>query len=187
MKKNRLISKLLIVPLSLPCCISDSSKLSSLSSAGSQPGSLTPGTTTASGGSPDVAQSVSPDDSFVVQKGRGVPTLSSVVRNSSSSSGVSSGDNGAEIEKLKKEQKNQDTKSEERGETDTSNLSLLDQMKNIPVAGRPSDTPRRTSFKSRPVTEPAATTSAVASGNFYRTLEHFDNCEPRSCKTSING
>merc|ERR1712061_694730 len=73
-------------------------------------------------------------------------TLSSVVKNSASSSGSSSIDNGAEIEKLKKEQKNQDTKSEERGETDSSEPSLLDQMKNIPVAGRPSDTPRRLHF-----------------------------------------
>ena len=166
MKKGCVLSKILIVPFSFPCCIADSSKLSSLSSAESQPGSLTPGTTTASGNSPDAAQSGSLDDNFVVQKGRGIPTLSSVVKNSGSSSGGSSGDASAENEKLKKELKNQDTKSEERGETETdpSNVSLLDQMKNIPVAGRPSDTPRRTSFKSRPTTAPAATTSAVASG-----------------------
>ena len=137
-----------------------------MSSAGSQPGSLTPGTTPASGESPDAPQSVSPDENFVVQKGRGVPTLSSVVKNSASSSGSSSIDNGAEIEKLKKEQKNQDTKSEERGETDSSEPSLLDQMKNIPVAGRPSDTPRRTSFYGRQTSTPAATTSAAASGKF---------------------
>ena len=164
MLKEGVLSKILIVPFPFPCCISDSSKLSSLSSAGSQPGSLTPGTTPASDDSPVAAQSVSPDDNFVVQKGRGVPTLSSVVKNSSGNAVSTSNDNGAEIEKLKKEQKNQDTKSEERGETDSANLSLLDQMKNIPVAGRPSDTPRRTSFKSRPTTAPAATTSAVASG-----------------------
>ena len=164
MKKKYVLPKLLIVPFSFPCCVLDSSKLSSLSSAGSQPGSLTPGTTPASGESPDVAPSASPDENFVVQKGRGVPTLSSVVKNSGNSSGSSSIDNGAELEKLKKEQKNQDTKSEERGETDSAELSLLDQMKNIPVAGRPSDTPRRSSFKSRPSTEPAATISAVASG-----------------------
>ena len=90
------------------CCFTDSSKLSSLSSAGSQPGSLTPGTTPASGDSPVAAQSVSPDDNFVVQKGRGVPTLSSVVKNSSGNAVSTSNDNGAEIEKLKKEQKNQD-------------------------------------------------------------------------------
>ena len=164
MKKKYVLPKLLIVPFSFPCCVLDSSKLSSLSSAGSQPGSLTPGTTPASGDSPDVAPSVSPDENFVVQKGRGVPTLSSVVKNSGNSSGSSSIDNGAELEKLKKEQKNQDTKSEERGETDSAELSLLDQMKNIPVAGRPSDTPRRSSFKSKPTTEPAATISALASG-----------------------
>jgi hypothetical protein len=162
--KESVLSKILIVPFSFSCCISDSSKLSSLSSAGSQPGSLTPGTTSASGDSPVAAQSASPDDNFVVQKGRGVPTLSSVVKNSGGHASGASNDNGAEIEKLKKEQKNQDTKSEERGETDTTNLSLLDQMKNIPVAGRPSDTPRRLSFKSRPSTDPPATTSALASG-----------------------
>ena len=105
MKKKYVLPKLLIFPFSIPCCVSDSSKLSSLSSAGSQPGSLTPGTTPASGESPDAPQSVSPDENFVVQKGRGVPTLSSVVKNSASSSGSSSIDNGAEIEKLKKEQR----------------------------------------------------------------------------------
>lgn len=62
-----------------------------------------------------------------MQKGRTVPTLSS----------VNSVDN--------KEQLNQDTKSEERGETDPSagyddgrRKSVFDQMKNIPVAGRSS-------------------------------------------------
>ena len=167
MKTGLVLSKLLNVSISFPCCISDSSKLSSLSSAGSQPGSLTPGTTTASGNSPDTAQSGSLDDNFVVQKGKGIPTLSSVVRTSTNSSGSSSGDTSAENEKLKKEQKNQDTKSEERGETDTPNLSLLDQMKNIPCAGRPSDTPRRSSYKGRPTTAPAATISAAASGFFF--------------------
>ena len=157
MKTESLFAKLLNLPFCFPCCISDGSKLSSLSSTGSQPGSLTPASTTASTDSPEALLPVTPSDNFVVQKGRGVPTLSSVVRNS----GSSSIDNGAEIEKLKKEQKNQDTKSEERGESDSPNVSLLDQMKDIPVAGRPSDTPRRSSFKSRPTTDPAATASAA--------------------------
>ena len=160
MKTESLFAKLLNLPFCFPCCISDGSKLSSLSSTGSQPGSLTPASTTASTDSPEAVLPATPDN-FVVQKGRGVPTLSSVVRNSGSSSGSSSIDNGAEIEKLKKEQKNQDTKSEERGESESPNVSLLDQMKDIPVAGRPSDTPRRSSFKSRPTTDPAATASAA--------------------------
>ena len=157
MKTESLFAKLLNLPFCFPCCISDGSKLSSLSSTGSQPGSLTPVSTTASTDSPEAVLPATPGDNFVVQKGRGVPTLSSVVR----SSGSSSIDNGAEIEKLKKEQKNQDTKSEERGESESPNVSLLDQMKDIPVAGPPSDTPRRSSFKSRPTTDPAATASAA--------------------------
>ena len=165
MKAESLFAKLLNLPFCFPCCISDGSKLSSLSSTGSQPGSLTPASTTASTDSPEAVLPTTPGDNFVVQKGRGVPTLSSVVRNSGSSSGSSSIDNGAEIEKLKKEQKNQDTKSEERGESESPNVSLLDQMKDIPVAGRPSDTPRRSSFKSRSTTDPAATTSAALGKN----------------------
>ena len=163
MKKERILTKILILPFSLPCCLTDSSKQSSLSSAGSQPGSLTPGTTTVSVNSPDAPQSGSSGDDFVVQRGRGVRTLSSVSRNTVASSD-NSGELNPENEKLKKEQKNQDTKSEERGETDSANLSLLDQMKDIPVAGRPSDTPRRTSFYGRPTTAPAATSSAAATG-----------------------
>ena len=168
MKKERVLTKILILPFSIPCCLSDSSKHSSLSSAGSQPGSLTPGATTVSSHSPDAVPSGSSEDNFVVQRVRAVPTLSSVVRNTGTSGG-SSGETNAETEKLKKEQKNQDTKSEERGETDTSNLTLLEQMKNIPLAGLPSDSPRRTSFYARPTTAPAATSSAAATGILLHT------------------
>ena len=62
-------------------------------------------------------------DGFVVQRGRGVPTLTAVV------------------DKSDKEQFNKDTKSEELGETSASSESgdVFQQMKNIPVAGRPSE------------------------------------------------
>ena len=86
-------------------------------------------------------------ETFVVQRGRTVPTLSSVQHRSASPL-------------VDKELLNTDTKSEERGEETTyyedhdgaqggqqqgglRRGSVFDQMKNIPVAGRPSDTPRR--------------------------------------------
>ena len=81
---------------------------------------------------------------FVVQRGRTIPTLHSVAaggHNSHRSMSPASEVGGT------KERLNQDTKSEERGETDTpppsgSSLnrsnSLLDQMRNMQAAGRPS-------------------------------------------------
>ena len=73
-------------------------------------------------------------DTFVVQRGRTVPTLSSV------SSATD------------KEHLNQDTKSEERGEEGQEDYgprrrSVFDQMKNIPTAGISSDSPRRPSLR----------------------------------------
>ena len=59
-------------------------------------------------------------DGFVVQRGRGVPTLTAVV------------------DKSDKEQFNKDTKSEELGESE-SEQDVFQQMKKIPVAGRPSE------------------------------------------------
>ena len=69
----------------------------------------------------------SPGDTFIVQKGRAVPTLSSV-------------------ETSAKEQRNRDSKNEERGEAapfeepsdSLGRVSVFDKMRNIPVAGRPS-------------------------------------------------
>ena len=63
-------------------------------------------------------------DGFVVQRGRAVPTLTAVV------------------DKSEKEQFNKDTKSEELGEsepTSSERQNVFQQMKNIPVAGRPSE------------------------------------------------
>jgi hypothetical protein len=93
---------------------------------GSQPGSLTPDASTSS-------SAAHQEDGFVVQKGRSVPTLTSVV------------------DKSDKEQFNKDTKSEELGESESQQHenNVFQQMKNIPVAGRPSDAPRRTSFYSK--------------------------------------
>ena len=106
--KERVLIKILTIPFSFPCCISDSSKTSSLSSAGggsSQPGSLT----TAAGSSATTpATADAADDNFVVQRGRAVPTLSSVAK--ISSAGNSSAETSLENEKLKKEQKNQSEK-----------------------------------------------------------------------------
>ena len=82
----------------------------------------------------------------MVQRGRTVPTLSSVAR-ASSPAGSSS---GAEFDKLQKERQNQDTKSEERGETEAGpDGNVFQQIKNIPSAGRPSEAPRRTSISGR--------------------------------------
>lgn len=69
---------------------------------------------------------------FVVQRGRSVPTLSSVSRSSFQS--VPRG----------KEHLNTDSKNDERGETDdfgskSPELSVFERMRTIPVAGRPSD------------------------------------------------
>ena len=91
--------------------------------AGNQPSSLTGGT---SGGS----DSPSSSEGFVVQRGRTVPTLTNI------------------DSKSDKEQHNKDTKSEELGETSGGEKDVFQQMKNIPVAGRPSETnvtPRRAS------------------------------------------
>ncbi len=67
----------------------------------------------------------------MVQRGRAVPTLSSV-------------------DHYSKEQLNTDTKSDERGESDdAARRTVFDHMRSIPVAGRPSDTPRRTSYSGR--------------------------------------
>ena len=92
---------------------------------GSQPGSVSPST-----------ENRSNQDGFVVNRGRTVPTLTSVV------------------DKSDKEQFNKDTKSDELGESigtpssssrdrhsDTSDNDVFAQMKNIPVAGRPSESP----------------------------------------------
>ena len=76
-------------------------------------------------------------DGFVVNRGRTVPTLTSVV------------------DKSDKEQFNKDTKSDELGESigtpssssrerrrsDTTDNDVFEQMKNIPVAGRPTESP----------------------------------------------
>ena len=71
-----------------------------------------------------------------------MPTLSSVasLRSSSSAAGLE-----AEEEKHRKEQQNQDTKSEELGESETGDgpPSLLERLKLIPTAGKPSDAPLR--------------------------------------------
>jgi len=91
--------------------------------SGNQPSSLTGGT---SGGS----DSPSSSEGFVVQRGRTVPTLTNI------------------DSKSDKEQHNKDTKSEELGETSGGEKDVFQQMKNIPVAGRPSETnvtPRRAS------------------------------------------
>ena len=68
-------------------------------------------------------------DGFVVQRGRGVPTLTAVV------------------DKSDKEQFNKDTKSEELGESADSDV--FQQMKNIPVAGRPSESAKSSNFAGR--------------------------------------
>ena len=70
----------------------------------------------------------------MVQRGRQVPTLSSVRSSSPSRSSAPT----------EKEQLNQDTKSDERGETDSAG-NVCAKLKQIPVAGRPSDSPRRAS------------------------------------------
>ena len=70
-----------------------------------------------------------------------MPTLSSVASlRSSSAAGLE-----AEEEKHRKEQQNQDTKSEELGESETGDgpPSLLERLKLIPTAGKPSDAPLR--------------------------------------------
>ena len=71
-----------------------------------------------------------------------MPTLSSVasLRSSSAAAGLE-----AEEEKHRKEQQNQDTKSEELGESETGDgpPSLLERLKLIPTAGKPSDAPLR--------------------------------------------
>ena len=72
-----------------------------------------------------------------------MPTLSSVasLRSSSAAAGLE-----AEEEKHRKEQQNQDTKSEELGESETGGdgpPSLLERLKLIPTAGKPSDAPLR--------------------------------------------
>ena len=67
-----------------------------------------------------------------MQRGRTVPTLTNIE---------------ATTAKSDKEQHNKDTKSEELGEN-SSEHNVFQQMKNIPVAGRPSETnvtPRRAS------------------------------------------
>jgi len=81
--------------------------------SGSQPGSLSPEVDSTSSG-------------FTVQRGRAVPTLTSVHQSSQQS---------AADHKSDKEQFNKDTKSDELGEEGSG--SLLDQIKNIPCAGRP--------------------------------------------------
>merc|ERR1712038_1067488 len=78
--------------------------------AASQPSSLTEAS----------QQQQQQQDGFVVQRGRGVPTLTAVV------------------DKSDKEQFNKDTKSEELGESE-SEQDVFQQMKKIPVAGRPSE------------------------------------------------
>ncbi len=80
--------------------------------------------------------------SFVVQRGRTVPTLTSV------------------YDKSDKEQFNKDTKSEELGESENTGggpEDVFQQMKNIPVAGRPSDAPSRASIYSKKSTDVTAT------------------------------
>merc|ERR1719400_2302069 len=75
------------------------------------------------------------EDGFVVQRGRGVPTLASV---SNSHRSISPSSDLGHKERL-----NQDTKSEERRETDTPSLtrssSILEQLRNQGAAGRPSE------------------------------------------------
>ena len=86
--------------------------------AGNQPSSLTG------------SESPSSSEGFVVQRGRTVPTLTNIETKSD------------------KEQHNKDTKSEELGENSSGENNVFQQMKNIPVAGRPSETnvtPRRAS------------------------------------------
>merc|ERR1719264_2395037 len=92
------------------------------------------------------------DDGFVVQRGRGVPTLASVSNSHRSISPAS--DLG------QKERLNQDTKSEERGETEsgTSTVarsnSIYDRQRD--VAGRPSEPrslPNRSRSRRNSVTE----------------------------------
>ena len=84
---------------------------------------------------PDSRSESTADESFVVQRGKGVPTLTSVSNSHRSLS--PSSDLGH------KERLNQDTKSEERGETETPSLtrssSILEQLRNQGAAGRPSD------------------------------------------------
>ena len=89
-------------------------------------------------------QSDREDSDFVVQRGRSIPTLANV--NNSHRSISPASDLG------QKERLNQDTKSEERGETETSTVarsnSIYDQNRNPGVAGRPSE-PRSLPIRSR--------------------------------------
>ena len=84
------------------------------------------------------------EQNFVVQKGRMIPTLSSVAQSHRSLSP------GSELGQ--KERLNQDTKSEERGETDTPSLiksnSTLDLGRSMQPAGRPSERSEQTSVTS---------------------------------------
>ena len=122
--------------------------------AGNQPSSLTGGT---SGGS----DSPSSSEGFVVQRGRTVPTLTNI------------------DSKSDKEQHNKDTKSEELGETSGGEKDVFQQMKNIPVAGRPSETnvtPRRP--REQGLTAPAAAHASTL------------RCSPNACclvRTGIGG
>ena len=102
-----------------------------------------------------VPESSKKEEDFVVQRGKSVPTLSSVATLKSQAQEV----DDQPSEKLKKEQQNQDTKSEERGESDPdaasqdsneAGPSLLERLRNIPVAGKPSDAPTRHSIYARP-------------------------------------
>ena len=75
-----------------------------------------------------------PGDGFVVQKGRSIPTLASVNSVSHRSMSPASSDLGH------KERLNQDTKSEERGETETPSLNRSNSYYDRSgVAGRPSE------------------------------------------------
>ncbi len=84
---------------------------------------------------------------FAVQKGRGVPTLSSLGSNRGGSPPTAAAAAAADAGS-NKEQLNTDTKSDERGESEENGggrSDVFQQMRNIPVAGRPSDAPRRAS------------------------------------------
>ena len=71
------------------------------------------------------------DDGFIVKKGRSIPTLSSVAKSYRSLS--------PNLESGQKEKLNQDTKSEERGETETPVVSTGGLPRGMVPAGRPSE------------------------------------------------
>ena len=141
--KNKKCLKIKIKPIFLLPFFSADKYTTATSSYGG--GRDSPAGESSGGGQPSSGSSAA-GETFVVQRGRTVPTLASVSQQQRSASPAA----------VDKELLNTDTKSEERGEETYDDHdgvaggggtlrrgSVFDQMKNIPVAGRPSDTPRR--------------------------------------------